>query len=316
MKLKYFLIILIIFLAAGIILLEKSGEKLKIINNSENGSVDVYFCPEENCNKIIYNEISAAENIKCAFFELNDELIEKELEKKNASLIMHYENIDDYGLGRYTEGLMHDKFCILDNKKVITGSHNPTNNQNKDNVLIIESALLARNYEKEFDELQKDYYSGKERTRNTRIILNGYELENYFCPQDYCQKQVLEELEKANSSIYFLMYSFTDETIANLLIEKNNSGLDVKGVIESYQDTVHWVYPIINESEIEVVLDNEKTLQHNKIFIIDNTTVITGSFNPTKSANTRNDENIIILRQQNIVDEYVKEFERIYSELK
>jgi phosphatidylserine/phosphatidylglycerophosphate/cardiolipin synthase-like enzyme len=56
-----------------------------------------------------------------------------------------------------------------------------------------------------------------------------------------------------------------------------------------------------------------KTMHH-KVFIIDNKTVITGSYNPTKNANERNDENILIIHDKKIAEKYLKEFERIYYE--
>ena len=51
---------------------------------------------------------------------------------------------------------------------------------------------------------------------------------------------------------------------------------------------------------------------HHKVFIIDNKTVITGSFNPTEGADTRNDENILIMHDKNIAQSFIKEFENLY----
>jgi len=51
---------------------------------------------------------------------------------------------------------------------------------------------------------------------------------------------------------------------------------------------------------------------HHKVFIIDNETVITGSFNPTKNADLRNDENILIIHNKWIAKKYLKEFEKVW----
>jgi phosphatidylserine/phosphatidylglycerophosphate/cardiolipin synthase-like enzyme len=322
MKLKYLLLILIVILVIGIILIEKPSEQIKSqISNKlskalyENGSFNVYFCPEEDCNTIMLDYMINSTKIECAFFELTDNRIQNLFIEKNASLIIHYENYKNFGYSRETDGLMHDKFCILDDKKIITGSHNPTNNKNKDNVLVIESKYLSDNYNHEFLNLQKYLAPEKEKTKNTKIIFNEYELDNYFCPQDSCQKQILAELYKANTSIYFLTYTFTDKDVANTLVGKKQSGLEVRGVIESYQGKTYWVYPTLISGNVPVVLDEEQTLQHNKVFIIDNKTVVTGSFNPTKSADTINDENVLIIRQPDVVKKYVDEFEHLYVAL-
>lgn len=320
MKLYHLLIILVILLIIGLILIDKSDDESKKefvqkigITPSENGSVEVYFCPEEDCNSIMLEEIKKADSVICAFYDLNDYRISDVLKEKNASVLFHYENYPGYGFRRETEGLMHDKFCILDSDKVITGSHNPTQGQNKDNVIIFESKILADNYKKEFENLKIYSPSEKKKTKNKRIIYNGYELENYFCPQDNCQDEILSELNSAKTSIYFLTYTFTDKEIAELLVFKNNSGISVSGVIEGYQGKTYWVYPLLEESSIDVILENENTLQHNKVFIIDNKTVITGSFNPTKAADTKNDENIIIIREPDIVNEYISNFRYLYD---
>jgi phosphatidylserine/phosphatidylglycerophosphate/cardiolipin synthase-like enzyme len=315
MKLKHLLIILIIILLICIILVSSTQEQQIKKGIYENGSIAVHFCPVEDCNTIILHELENATKFECAFFELTDSRIQDLFKKRDAPLVIHYENYKNYGFSRETDGLMHDKFCILDDKRIITGSHNPTNNENKDNILIIDSVYLAENYKHEFENLELYPAPEKEKTKNKKLIFNNYELKNYFCPQDSCQMQILDELRKANNSIYFLTYTFTDKTIANTLVAKKDSGLDVRGVIESYQGRTYWVYPELTQGDVPVVLDDEKSLQHNKVFIIDNKTVITGSFNPTNSANTINDENIIILRQPDIVDAYVKEFERLYVEL-
>ncbi|MFA6073241.1 MAG: phospholipase D-like domain-containing protein [Candidatus Woesearchaeota archaeon] len=314
MKFKHLLLILILLLVIGLILVDfKKSENPKIY---ENGTIAIYFCPQDNCDEKIINEIDSSQLVKCAFFELTKKEVIYALKEKNASIIIHDENFKDLGISRETDGLMHSKFCVLDNKKIITGSHNPTMNENKDNLLIIESKYLATNYNNEFKNLETGLLGlEKKKTKYTHIIFNNYELENYFCPQDSCQKEILEELDKANSSIYFLTFTFTDKEIASVLANKKTRGLDVKGVIESYQGKTYWVYPQLIEADISVVLDEEQSLQHNKIFIIDNTTVITGSFNPTKAANTKNDENIIIIRQPDVVKKYVDEFERLYVEL-
>ncbi len=320
MKLKNLLIALCILLAIGLVFveLEHDAIKTKIIEPltlvDDSGDMSAYFCPQDNCEQVLIDELNSSTKIECAFYDLTEPRTKELLLKKNASVIVYSLNYDGYGIPRNTSGLMHSKFCVLDDKRVITGSHNPTaGNQNKDNILVIDSKYIVANYEQELENLKSGKLGNeKSKVKYAKIIYNNYTLENYFCPQDSCQKQILEELNAANSSIYFLTYTFTDKDIAKVLEQKHAKGLDVRGVIESYQGKTYWVYPELSTSGIPIILDNEKTLQHNKIFIIDNRTVITGSFNPTRAADTVNDENIIILRQPNIVDEYLGEFNYLY----
>jgi phosphatidylserine/phosphatidylglycerophosphate/cardiolipin synthase-like enzyme len=322
-KLKHLLIILCILFALGLILVELEREpiKTKIIEPltlvDDSGAMQAYFCPQDDCEQILIDEINSSTKVECAFYDLTEKRTKALLLEKNASVIVFAMNYNGFGIPRNTSGLMHSKFCILDDKRVLTGSHNPTaGNQNKDNIIIIDSKYIVENYKREFENLKTGKLGAeKNKVKYSKIIYNNYTLENYFCPQDGCQKQILEELNAANSSIYFLTFTFTDKEIAKVLVDKKKAGLDVRGVIESYQGRTYWVYPQLNASGIQIILDNEKTLQHSKVFIIDNRTVITGSFNPTRSADTVNDENIIILQQPNIVDEYLGEFDYLFVAL-
>jgi phosphatidylserine/phosphatidylglycerophosphate/cardiolipin synthase-like enzyme len=52
---------------------------------------------------------------------------------------------------------------------------------------------------------------------------------------------------------------------------------------------------------------------HHKIIILDDQTVITGSFNFTVSADKYNDDNVIILRDHTLAMQYEQEFDRVMS---
>jgi phosphatidylserine/phosphatidylglycerophosphate/cardiolipin synthase-like enzyme len=61
---------------------------------------------------------------------------------------------------------------------------------------------------------------------------------------------------------------------------------------------------------IPVYIDSKHAIAHNKIMIIDRTTVITGSFNFTKSAEEKNAENLLILKgNKSLVEKYIENFE-------
>jgi phosphatidylserine/phosphatidylglycerophosphate/cardiolipin synthase-like enzyme len=49
------------------------------------------------------------------------------------------------------------------------------------------------------------------------------------------------------------------------------------------------------------------------VFIIDNSTVVSGSYNPTSAGTSRNDENIIIIHDKRVAEKFVAEFERVWS---
>jgi phosphatidylserine/phosphatidylglycerophosphate/cardiolipin synthase-like enzyme len=68
------------------------------------------------------------------------------------------------------------------------------------------------------------------------------------------------------------------------------------------------------EESMEVLYDSNKANMHHKVFIVDKSIVITGSYNPTNNGNTRNDENILIIHDPEIADLFNQEFESVWSE--
>ena len=274
--------------------------------------IKVYFCPEDACLDRIMEQIDNSSEIKCAFYELNlPELISK-LKEKNAEVIIE----DSTSEGEFRTGrsyaLMHNKFCVFDNRTVMTGSMNPTerdNYSNNNNIVFIESDHLAENYLAEFEEFDNGIYGKGDEVKYPAIFSGEIKIENYFCPEDSCKLHVINALRGANSSVYFMDFSFTDEDIGNLLWNKDYEGLDVKGIMETRQAADYSRYDDLREFTI---LDNNPYTMHHKVFIIDRKIVITGSYNPTENANENNDENILIIHDEKTAEKFIAEFERLY----
>ena len=55
-------------------------------------------------------------------------------------------------------------------------------------------------------------------------------------------------------------------------------------------------------------------IEHEKVMIIDARIVIVGSYNFTRSADTRNDENVVVIYNEAIAEEFMREFQRLYQE--
>ena len=64
---------------------------------------------------------------------------------------------------------------------------------------------------------------------------------------------------------------------------------------------------------VSVLPDKNPAVMHHKVFIIDEKTVILGSFNPTIAANEKNDENILIIDDEKIAKEFFGEFNILFS---
>jgi len=278
-------------------------------------SIETYFCYSTNCSEILEDLIKESENsIKCAFYDLNLENIKNLLLDNKAQII-----IDD----RYIKNLpfktdnkpsyMHNKFCIFDEKIVFTGSMNPTYNdayKNENNILVIHSKEVSKIYLDEFKEMYEDnIFSAGTKTNNPFFKTNNLTIATFFCPEDNCITKIAKILDSAKESIYFMHFSFTHELISSILTNKK---IEIKGIFDNrLVNGLNSQYQYLLKNNISVKINKKRTIHH-KVFIIDNETVITGSMNPSVNGNTKNDENIIIIKNKEIAKKYLEEFMRIY----
>lgn len=64
---------------------------------------------------------------------------------------------------------------------------------------------------------------------------------------------------------------------------------------KSNQTDKYTAATFLNNSGIKTLIDDQHAIAHNKVMVIDDATLITGSFNFTKAAEERNAENLLIL---------------------
>jgi len=292
-------------------------EKPEIVQET-NLPLEVYFCPQDNCEQILIDLIDSSKNtVHCALYDLDLDNLTQKLQEKNALLVIDKNNLEgvqslDYITNTGKRQLTHNKFCIIDDEIVFTGSFNPTPNgayKNNNNMLIFYSKYLAENYEQEFQELRNQQFASGDKVKYPIIILNGKRIENYFCPEDSCKDHIIDVLEKAEKSIYFMTFSFTHDEIGSTLL--NKQGIEIKGIFEKQQKSQYSEYEKL--SELNVKFDNYKYKVHHKVFIIDEKIVITGSMNPTASGDERNDENLLIIYNEEIAKLYLQEFNKIWN---
>jgi phosphatidylserine/phosphatidylglycerophosphate/cardiolipin synthase-like enzyme len=225
-------------------------------------------------------------------------------------------------VGDRREGLMHDKFIIIDGSEVWMGSMNFTTSgtyADNNNLVRIRSDKVVEDYTVEFNEMFKDDFFGPDaiaQTPNPRLTVDGVPLEVYFSPDDHVARRIVELLRSAQQSIYFMAYSFTANDFGEILLQKARDGLTVSGVMDESQVKSNKGTEFIpfTEAGLPVYLDGNAGLLHHKVFIIDEQIVITGSYNFSASAERTNDENVVIFFDPQIASQYMAEFWRVEAQ--
>ncbi|MBI4760075.1 MAG: phospholipase D-like domain-containing protein [Chloroflexota bacterium] len=251
----------------------------------------------------------------------------------NVRIVMESDNMDtsdvqkllEAGIpivGDNQEGLMHDKFMVIDRSEVWLGSMNFTDSgayDDNNNLIRIRSTKIAENYSTEFKEMFESGSFGPNviaQTPNPTITLDGTRVDTYFSPDDGVLNAIYPLLENAQESIYFLAFSFTSNELGAVVRQKAKDGLTVRGVMEAEQvrSNTGTEFDPFRQAGVDVRLDGNEGQMHHKIFIIDGSIVILGSYNFSRSAEERNDENIVILYDRRIAEFFMQEFQRIYAE--
>ena len=224
-------------------------------------------------------------------------------------------------VGDDRRALMHDKFIVIDRYEVWTGSMNYTLNgvyRNNNNEVRLRSARVASDYEAEFEEMFSRGLFGEHSPANTpysNLVINGHPLSVFFAPEDRALSHLMSVVRNAKRSIYFLAFSFTENDLAHLLISKAKEGVEVRGVMDKdqYHSNSGAEYLRLKRSGLPVYLDANPYAMHHKVFIIDGRVVEFGSYNFTYSAEERNDENMVIIDDATVAQQFTAEFWRIYK---
>jgi phosphatidylserine/phosphatidylglycerophosphate/cardiolipin synthase-like enzyme len=127
---------------------------------------------------------------------------------------------------------------------------------------------------------------------------------------DRATDAIVKTLLGASKSILVQAYSFTSAPIAEALRDAHRRGVAVQVILDKSQKTEKYSsFTFLQNVGIPVVIDKKHAIAHNKVMIIDSNIVITGSFNFTKAAESRNTENLLIIRNKDIARLYTENWE-------
>jgi phosphatidylserine/phosphatidylglycerophosphate/cardiolipin synthase-like enzyme len=224
-------------------------------------------------------------------------------------------------IGDNREGLMHDKFIVIDRSEVWMGSMNFTDSgayDDNNNVFRIRSTKMAENYIKEFEEMFNDDMFGPDavsQTPNPILTIDGTQVDTFFSPDDRVLNSLAPLLDSAQESIHFLAFSFTSNDLGEIVRAKADAGLTVQGVMDEEQINSNQgtEFDPFRQADLDVLIDGIDGQMHHKVFIIDERIVVLGSYNFSRAAEERNDENLLIVYDEQIAEHFMQEFERVYE---
>ena len=144
------------------------------------------------------------------------------------------------------------------------------------------------------------------------------EIRVFFSPKGGCAEAIIREINKARREILVQAYSFTSDPMTNALVDAKNRGVNVEIVLDKSNETERYSdLHIFVEQKLDVLIDHDHAIAHNKIILIDKRLVITGSYNFTNQAEHENAENLMIIRgYPELMDWYRENFFKHHAHAK
>ena len=240
-------------------------------------------------------------------------------------------------------GIMHNKFVLFDtdnadaNKPFVwTGSTNWTTAQidgpDTNSVIIIQDQTLAQGYKIEFEEMWgsntmipnlTNSKFGPYKTNNTphQFIIGGKNIESYFSPSDGTNAKIISTINSANTDIDIATMIITRSDIKNTILSKYNGGLTNINAVVDVQNPTGNQFSYLQSGLLpnHAVIYSGSGIMHHKIMVVDNYNsasdplVLVGSHNWSTSAETKNDENTLIVHDLNIANQYYQAFAYLYQ---
>ena len=136
----------------------------------------------------------------------------------------------------------------------------------------------------------------------------------YFSLSDNPQKAIIQNINRAEAFINIAMYTFTDKDILLSLENAQERGVKVRVYLDRSQiESTYSISRLLVQKGIKTRVSTNNYIMHNKFAIIDNSLLLTGSYNWTASANTRNDENLMVIDDLEIIAIFQNQFVNLWT---
>ena len=241
-------------------------------------------------------------------------------------------------------GIMHNKFVIFDAESsdpnqpfVWTGSTNWTTSQidgpDRNNAIVIQDQALALAYKMEFDEMwgsnsmipnAVNSKFGPYKADNTphHFVVGNKVIDSYFSPSDGTNGKIIDAINSADTDLEIATMLITRSDVKNTLLAKYNAGLtNINLLVDSQNPTGNQISAIQAGLPLgHAMVFTLSGIMHHKFLVADNFNpnsdplVLTGSHNWSNSAETKNDENVLVIHDANIANQYFQAFADLYQQ--
>ena len=221
--------------------------------------------------------------------------------------------------------IMHNKFFIIDNKIVWTGSTNisdsGTGGYNANIALLIENTKFASFYTQEFEQMyhQMLFHKNKKLFKNKvlRTQVAGSDIKVSFSPQGSTMEKMIRPLiQQSTSYIDVPIFFLTHKKITADLIRAHQRGVKIRVIIDATAAKNGYTkHKILQAAGIPVKVENWGGKMHMKVAVIDGQYLVIGSMNWTTAGEKKNDENTVVINNVQNAQKVHRFFESLWDSI-
>jgi cardiolipin hydrolase len=121
-------------------------------------------------------------------------------------------------------------------------------------------------------------------------------------------------METALDELLICVFTISDDRLSDAIQRAHRNGLTVRVLSDNDKlDDRGNDIERLAASGVDVRIDRSPEHMHHKFMVVDGQTILTGSYNWTRSAETRNEENLVVLDDPFLAGRFAEEFERIWN---
>lgn len=242
-------------------------------------------------------------------------------ENRRLAAALWHSNIDVKA--DFNPDIFHQKFAVRDYRSgprakakassaLLSGSTNFTStdcHQSFNHIFVFHDGDICEQYSNQFAEIERGEFGPRGIGGEPPVFnLEGVPVKVLFAPDNFPEQEVIKQILKAESDIEFAIFTFAGSSaIDDALLMAARADCKVTGALDPGQASQEWAAPRgepgaappwLNRKNVSLYTPKRVPgfdKLHHKLMVIDHHTVVAGSFNYTKPANSLNDENIFVV---------------------
>ncbi len=146
---------------------------------------------------------------------------------------------------------------------------------------------------------------------------SGQDSNAYFSPGDACRNIIVQQIKEAVNAINICVFTISDDLISKSILDAHQRGKEIRLITDNDKSLdLGSDVEQLSKAGISIKMDETRNHMHHKFMVVDDRSLVTGSYNWTRSAAMYNHENILLTQDPGAVRSFLKEFDGLWQKMK